>query len=125
MTTPTPRRFRFHLLTLVLMALTAGLIIWPNVVPNPRFQYACHQSKSMFGDFYGWPAAFALQDHSENFAMTTDGRCLPLEGPAIPMKLTWIPGLLIDGLVFIGVLALIALISESILRRRGRGREGQ
>ncbi len=111
-----PKRpwFRFHLSTAVLLTLTAGGMVWPNVIPNPRYQYVHYTYRAMYSRYYGWPVAFAW---SHNRAVIDEERKIS-RGELYPMKLSWIPGLLIDGAFFVGVLGLVAFLSESIIRHR-------
>lgn len=89
---PTRRFWQLHLSTAVAMMLLAGLMIWPNVVPNPRCQYVAHVMRYTIinADYYGWPAACTRRLYSVETWATAE------KGEPGPMKLYWVPGLFID-----------------------------
>jgi hypothetical protein len=112
---PKRRFWQLHLSTAVAMMLLAGLMIWPNVVPNPSCQYVgAHVMRWTIAnaDYYGWPAAFAWRLYSVETWATAE------KGEPGPMKLYWVPGLFIDVAVIALCVVTLACLSESFLRHR-------
>ena len=106
--TSSPKRpwFRFHLLTAVFMALAAGGVVWLNAT----LRWSPLQVDVF--KYYGFPLAICTKYytalHSE---YESDWIFSPL-------------AILIDAALALSIIGLVALISESLLRRR-KGRERQ
>ena len=95
-------RFKFHLLTAVMMMVTAGAVLGLNIRDRDGMR--------------GWPCDMSypliVRDSEE-------GTIEIAEQTARPHRMQFNPtGLLADVLVAIAILAAIAFVSESILRRR-------
>jgi hypothetical protein len=134
-----PKRpwFRFHLLTAVLIMVTAGGVIGINFTAQrlPPFK----------GAVYGWPyyvvEDLSFEEHGEfenkdNQFLNNLTNAIPaergvtietinnVEDKILEVKITArdksLSHLLLDAGVFLLILAAVALISESIIRRRAR-----
>jgi hypothetical protein len=94
--------FRFHLLTAVLMMLAAGGFVWKNTLLDD----GCVVFDGSKGfNHYGWP--LAINDlEADNFVLHQ-----------INSNWQW-KGIAGNLVLLVGMLVMISLISESIIRRR-------
>jgi hypothetical protein len=99
------RRFRFHLLTLVLMALLIGLLIWLNTI-----LYQIPGSRDGFARWrvFGWPIPC---DWDPNASRGGDETRL-LRMRYGELRVVW------NVLVNIAIVSVFAIICELLIRRR-------
>ena len=113
--------FRFHLLTLVLMALAAGGFLWPNT----RGKMFIHNTAktTVLRTAYGWPCicyagkVIAAVDE-------TSGDMIPPKGfQGIADLPDMVCGALINASALFLILLIVAIISEFFIIRRREGRK--
>lgn len=110
---PKKRCFRFHLLTLVLIVLAAGaamsLSFRERAYYPPDWSPTAYDADQTIGTQRGWPLAFHVTDHVE----FGDGEII-----ALPVSRWSYGSLAVDIFALFPVLATVAFISESLIRRR-------
>ena len=93
--------FRFHLLTLVLMALAASVLLWANM----RQQGLVH----------GWP--FTM--HSVWISLDSEEAAMTAGHPYWEWDGVWnLRGVILNSVAALASLTIVAALSEAILRRR-------
>jgi len=100
-----PKRpwFRFHLLTLVLTSLAAGAALWANVRKKWESGHAPTPIDALFeGYCRGWP--FIMQCKAGPLESAED----------CPLQVKW---LILNVMVSLSILCVVALVSETLLRR--------
>ena len=115
----TPKRpwFRFHLLTAVLMALAAGLLLWQDVAWHfSEYAHAKSDSSIIGEDFErGWPRRYEFKYASYPGKSRYPLPPLEDEQPSFAFDRET---LILDVLIGVAVLAAIGVEVEFIIRRR-------
>jgi hypothetical protein len=110
---PKRRWFQFHLSTMVLLSVTAGGVLWANIVDRNRRVVptsVIHEYEGgpeipiEYGEFSerGWPMSYRF-DYAGMFQAQKT------------------PSLLFDFVIAIGMLTAVAIASEWWIRRKNRG----
>ena len=83
-TPPAPPRFRFSLITIIVVVNVAGLLIWANVYPHfSEGRFTAPNGKDLgptTDEFYGWPVRTLAKQHFEKRKWESSNGSLSFEG---------------------------------------------